>query len=153
MTGLGLSNPKARAGVRVAASTAETGLKPSSLTARWTATSRVKVEPAMAPLETRRAWPSMTFTSSSPSLYAPSGQSVAAMASVTNAMRWGARPKPSLTIGFCTWKPSLMSSMVTRGSSTAAGMGPGSRWCRPFIALNMWVMMPAPALKPAWAVA
>lgn len=69
------------------------------------------------------------------------------MASVTKAILWGASPNPSLTMGSCTWNPSLISSMVTLGSSTAAGIGPGSRWCSPFMALNIWVMIPAPGVE------
>ena len=152
MTGFGRSYPNVLAGVSVAASTASTGEMPSTVTARRTATSSSSVDPAIAPLETNRACPSTTFTSNAPSLYGPSGQSVAAIASVTNAVRCGAKPNPSRTIGSWTWKPSLMISMVTRGSSTAAGIGPGSRWCRPFIALNICVMMPAPASKPRLAM-
>lgn len=68
VTAFGRSNPNTCAGASVAASTASCGAMPRSSTARCTACSSSSVEPAIAPLETKRAWPSTTRTSSSPSL-------------------------------------------------------------------------------------
>ena len=58
-------------------------------------------------------------------------------ASVISATRSG----PTHLVAFrysagCRWTPSLISSIVTRGSSIRAVIGPGSRWCNGRIALN-----------------
>ena len=60
--------------------------------------------------------------------------------------------KVNRTIAGWMCTPSVISSTVAP-SSSAAMIGPGSRWVMPGIALYRWVMCRAPAAKAALAVA
>src|ERR1019366_750643 len=143
--------PMTWAGTCVSAATAVwTGSRTDS-TAWRSAASRVSVEPAIESPSASLATPSRTRTRRVPSMYSPSGEPAAAIASVTNATRPGASRQARATISGSTCTPSLMTSRVTPGQRMAATTGSGARWCMPFMPLKAWVKIVAPAPNAAHA--
>ncbi len=70
----------------------------------------------------------------------------APIASVISATRSApAIPYARSSTDGCRWTPSLISSTVTRSSSSRATIGPGARCWMPGIALKRWVATVTPA--------
>ncbi|MNT32211.1 hypothetical protein D3C72_1680800 [compost metagenome] len=116
---------------------------PTRLRSAW---SRVRVLPAKVP-SGRRTPPMHFCTAWRPSMYSPSGMPVAAVESVTQYRRGMARRATLMAPG-CTCSRSGISSAYSACAKAAPTM-PGSRWCRPLMALNRCVKPMAPCSSAA----
>ena len=125
------------AGFFVAQATAVSSGIPICVTAVRMQSARFVTEPANAPSETRVALFPVTFTSSPPNVYCPSGIPVALILSLINIIR--SAPiilNAALIIDGWICTPSQMISDMACSSSNAAPTTPGSLCVKPVIALN-----------------
>ena len=112
--------------------------------------SQAKVtDPARVPSE-RVARGPRTVTAWPPRLYRPSARPQAAMESEITIPRSPRARKAAFSTALWMWTPSQITS-ARQSPARAAPASPGSRWCRPVMALNRWVTWVAPAAKPLCA--
>ena len=106
---------------------------------------RFVTDPASVPSSRTARFP-VTVTACPPRSYVPSAMPVARMLSLINTILSSPKIlKAVRTTEGCTCTPSQINSTMQSPSSAAAPIGPGARWLRGGMALNIWVSWEAPS--------